>query len=141
MSAGLIEDDAKVACNGVTACDHAINAATANPIPIVPVEKNSLNMVAALVFLIHAIMSQWRFRILPLPPKKCRVKPLVSWVMAPVSSKAPDETASPNRDLVAGVDLQEPWSSLIKCPPHGAGCDGPGEIVEIMSSYWDVLKT
>lgn len=50
MSVGLLEDDAMVACNGVTACDHAINAATANPIPIVPVEKNSLNMIAPLVF-------------------------------------------------------------------------------------------
>ena len=67
MSVGLIDDDAVVACNGVTACDHAINAATAIPIPIVPVEKNSLNMSAP--FVMHAIMSQWRFRILPLPPK------------------------------------------------------------------------
>jgi hypothetical protein len=36
---GLIDDEAVVAFNGVTACDHAINAATANPIPMVPVEK------------------------------------------------------------------------------------------------------
>ena len=45
MSVGLIEDDAVVALSGVTACDHEINAATAIPIPIVPVEKNSLNMI------------------------------------------------------------------------------------------------
>ena len=47
---GLIDDDAVVACNGVIACDHAINAATANPIPIVPVENNSLRITASFVF-------------------------------------------------------------------------------------------
>ena len=45
MSVGLIDDDAVVALSGVTACDHEINAATAIPIPIVPVEKNSFNMI------------------------------------------------------------------------------------------------
>jgi hypothetical protein len=45
MSVGLIDDDAVVALSGVTACDHEINAATAIPIPIVPVEMNSLNMI------------------------------------------------------------------------------------------------
>jgi hypothetical protein len=30
-SVGLIDEDAVVACNGVTECDHAINAATAIP--------------------------------------------------------------------------------------------------------------
>jgi hypothetical protein len=48
MSVGLIDDDAVVALSGVTACDHEINAATAIPIPIVPVEKNSLNMIESL---------------------------------------------------------------------------------------------
>jgi hypothetical protein len=47
MSMGLIDDDAVVALSGVTACDHEINAATAIPIPIVPVEKKSLNMMAS----------------------------------------------------------------------------------------------
>jgi hypothetical protein len=28
-----------------------------------------LNMSAPFAFVMHAIMSQWRFRILPLPPK------------------------------------------------------------------------
>ena len=45
---GLIDEEAVVACNGVTECDQAINAATAIPTPIVPVEKNSLNMMAPL---------------------------------------------------------------------------------------------
>jgi hypothetical protein len=67
MSVGLIDDDAVVACSGVTACDHAINAATAIPIPIVPVEKNSLNMIASFVFVNAANVNQSRFRILPLP--------------------------------------------------------------------------
>jgi hypothetical protein len=57
MSVGLIDDDAVVACSGVTACDHAINAAKAIPIPIVPVEKNSLNMIASFVFVNAAIIS------------------------------------------------------------------------------------
>ena len=47
---GLIDDDTVVACNGVTACDHTKNAATAIPIPMVPVEKKSLRMTASLVF-------------------------------------------------------------------------------------------
>jgi len=67
MSVGLNDDDTVVACNGVTACDHAINAATANPIPIVPVENNSLRMTASFVFVNALIMSQSRFRILPSP--------------------------------------------------------------------------
>jgi len=57
MSMGFIDDDAGVACSGVTACDHAINAATASPIPIVPVEKNTLNMIASFVFVNAAIKS------------------------------------------------------------------------------------
>lgn len=65
MSVGLIDDDAVVACSGVTACDHAINAATAIPMPIVPVEKNSLNMISSFVFVDTAIMNQSRFRTLP----------------------------------------------------------------------------
>ena len=69
MSVGLIDDDAVVACSGVTACDHAINAATAIPIPIVPVEKNSLNMIASFVFVNAAIITQSRFGTLPLPRK------------------------------------------------------------------------
>ena len=67
MSVGLIDDDAVVACSGVTACDHAINAATANPIPIVPVENNSLHMTASFVFVNAAMMNQSRFGTLPLP--------------------------------------------------------------------------
>ena len=69
MSVGLIDDDAVVACNGVTACDHTINAATANPIPIVPVEKNRLRMIASFVFVNGTMMNQSRFRTLPLPCK------------------------------------------------------------------------
>jgi hypothetical protein len=68
ISVGLNDDDAVVACNGVTACDHAINAATASPIPMVPVEKKScLRMTASFVFVNAAIMDQPCFRILPLP--------------------------------------------------------------------------
>ena len=69
MSVGLIDNDAVVACSGVTACDHAINAATANPIPIVPVEKKSFRMTASFVFVNAAMMTQSRFRTLPLPCK------------------------------------------------------------------------
>jgi len=47
MSVGLI-DDAGVACNGVTVCDQTNSAATA--IPIAPVEKSSLRIVASFVF-------------------------------------------------------------------------------------------
>jgi hypothetical protein len=47
MSVGLI-DDAGVACSGVTACDQTNSAATA--IPIAPVEKTSLRIVASFVF-------------------------------------------------------------------------------------------
>lgn len=64
---GLIDKEAVVACNGVTECDHAINAAIANPIPMVPVEKKScLRMTASFAFGI-VIMDQPCFRILPLP--------------------------------------------------------------------------
>ena len=66
---GLIDDDAVVAFSGVTACDHAINAATAIPIPIVPVEKNRLRMIASFVFVNATMMNQPRFRTLPLPRK------------------------------------------------------------------------
>ena len=69
MSVGLIDDDAVVACSGVTACDHAISAATAIPIPIVPVEKNSLNMIASFLFVDAVIMIQLRFGTLPLTSK------------------------------------------------------------------------
>ena len=69
ISAGLIDDDAAVACNGVTACDHAKNAATAIPIPIVPVEKNTLRMIASFVFVNAMIVSQRSFRTVPLPWK------------------------------------------------------------------------
>jgi hypothetical protein len=44
----LIDEEAVVACNGVTACDHAKSAATAIPSPMVPVEKKSLRMTASL---------------------------------------------------------------------------------------------
>jgi hypothetical protein len=64
-SVGLVGDDAVVACNGVTECDHAINTATTIPIPIVPVVKNSLNMIASFVLVDAPIMSQPRFRTLP----------------------------------------------------------------------------
>ena len=77
---GLIDDDAVVACNGVTECDHAINAATAIPIPIVPVEKKSLRMTASFVFVNAVIMDQSRFRTLPLPSKNGVVQnSFVSW--------------------------------------------------------------
>ena len=66
MSVGLIDDDAVVACNGVTACDHAKKAATAIPIPMVPVEKKSLRMTASLCSLNTLMMDQSRFRTLPL---------------------------------------------------------------------------
>ena len=48
---GLVDKGAVVACNGVTECDHAIKAATANPIQMVPVEKKScLRMTASFAF-------------------------------------------------------------------------------------------
>jgi hypothetical protein len=61
---GLIEADAVVACSGVTECDQAINAATAIPAPIVPVDKNTLNMISPYQFLMGVIMSLSRFGML-----------------------------------------------------------------------------
>jgi len=58
-----------VAWSGVTACDHANSAAAAIPIPIVPVEKNSLNMIASFLFVDAVIMIQLRFGTLPLTSK------------------------------------------------------------------------
>jgi hypothetical protein len=69
MSVGLIDDDAVVAWSGVTACDHAIKAAKAIPIPIVPVERNSLHMAASFLFVDAAMMKQSRFSTLPSPRK------------------------------------------------------------------------
>lgn len=65
----MIDDDAMVAWSGVTACDHANSAAAAIPIPIVPVEKNSLNMIASFLFVDAVIMIQLRFGTLPLTSK------------------------------------------------------------------------
>lgn len=64
-----------VAFSGVTACDHAMKAAIAIPIPIVPVENNSLNMIASSVLVDAAIMSQLRFRTLPSYPEIDVVQP------------------------------------------------------------------
>lgn len=69
MSVGLIDDDAVVAWSGVTAWDHAIKAAKAIPIPIVPVERNSLHIVASFLFVDAAMMKQSRFSTLPSPCK------------------------------------------------------------------------
>lgn len=78
---GLIDDDAVVALSGVTACDHAINAAKAIPIPIMPVEKNRLRMIAILAF-VNA-----RFRTLALSCKIDVVQnPFVSWETKNVSA-------------------------------------------------------
>ena len=64
----MIDKEAVVACNGVTECDHAINAATANPMPMVPVEKKScMRMSASFAFENATIMDQPCFRMLPLP--------------------------------------------------------------------------
>ena len=64
----MIDEEAVVACNGVTECDQAINAATANPIPMVPVEKKScLRMTASFAFVNAPNMDQPCFRILPSP--------------------------------------------------------------------------
>jgi hypothetical protein len=77
---GLIDDDAVVACNGVIACDHAINAATANPIPIVPVENNSLRITASFVFVECCYDEALAFRTLPLPLESGVVQhSFVSW--------------------------------------------------------------
>jgi hypothetical protein len=67
ISAGLIDDDAVVACNGVTACDQTRNAVTAVAIPMVPVENNILDMTESFVFVNAVIMGRLRFRTLPLP--------------------------------------------------------------------------
>ena len=65
---GLVDKGAVVACNGVTECDYAIKAATANPIQMVPVEKKScLRMTASFAFVNAEIMDQPCFRMLPLP--------------------------------------------------------------------------
>jgi hypothetical protein len=71
---GLIDDEAVVACNGVTECDQANSAAATIPIPIVPVENNSLRMMASFLSVNAVIMTQSCFRTLPLPSQNDVVK-------------------------------------------------------------------
>ena len=110
MSVGLI-DNAGVACNGVTGCSQTNSAAKA--IPIAPVEKNSLRIVASFVFanlrtdnhLVtfqnFAVASQkWFHRKICSFVRMAPVK-YVQHARAQVSWEAPEEIASQSREIVA----------------------------------------
>ena len=80
ISVGLIDDDAVVACNGVTACDHAKALQQQSPVRWCLLRRKACASLHPLCSLNAVMMDQSRFRTLPLTLKNGVVQnSFVSW--------------------------------------------------------------